>query len=147
MNTQEEMFLKEFDEVEASEEIEFKEIPKGDYVCKITNSNVDKTKSPWRVSFEYTIQDGDFSGRKVFGNYSVDKKSGGFLKKDLKTLGIDNVSALNLEACVLKANRVENRLDCHIKPRVYNEKTYYNVYLNGFMEDIPSVDKNDELDF
>jgi len=149
-------FLDEFDNAESAENKEFSEIDNGEYVAVISNTSLDKTKDPWRVSFEYTIKGGDFDSRKVFANYQVNEKGGPFLKKDLKTLGQDDITSNTLLAAITRVCDKDQELDVYVKQRIYNDKTYYNIYLNGLhtksaqtelMGDEPTFDNNDEIPF
>lgn len=116
----------------ASEESSFEALPEGEYVAMIDNSSLDLTKKPARLSLTYKIVSGDFSGRKVFSNYNMEGRSLGFLKKDMKTLGVDYSNVKSEEDIAkLMFSQVGKGVKIFINQRDYNGKIYNNAYLNS----------------
>ena len=125
-------FKSMFNDAPAEADAGFSLLPEGDYSADLTDCKLDLTKAPAAITFIYTINDANFGGRKLFGNYRLEGRGLGFLKKDLKQLGIDysNVSAPE-DIARLVWDRLVIRCDIHVIQKEYNGKIYNNVYLNG----------------
>jgi len=141
-----------FNTAQPATDVEFQPIPGGDYCLRVSNYKLDQTGDPWRATFELSIVKGAYEGRKVFANYQVNEKGGPFLKKDMRLMGItEDINTENLLAQMTLAAQKSNLYQGHIKPREYNGKTYYNVYLNELWTDTQpepkGIDTNDEIDF
>lgn len=142
-------FSDEFKSTEA-EENSFALIPEGTYLAELGDCKLDMTKTVATLTFVYTILDEDFKGRKMFGNYKLEGRGIGFLKKDLKQLNLnyDNVqSPEDLAALVWGAMPFKVELYC--KHNESGGKTYANAYLNGLSSAAPGAksDTNDEIPF
>lgn len=140
----------DFDSIESADDVEFNEIPTGDYLIKLEESSIDETRNPPRISMQFEIVNSDFKGRKVWTNYNLNEKGAPFLKRDLHYLGsTENITKDNLLAEITKP--VGKEIEASISPRVYNGKTYYNVYLknpnNKKEENVAGFDSADGIPF
>lgn len=127
-------FADDFKKAEA-ESTGYAVLPEGTYIAVIDNSSVDLTKKPAKLSVTYKIVEGEFKNRKVFGNYSMEGKGLGFLKKDMKTLGVDysNVQS-EQDIAKLMFGTVGAGVELYVNQREYNGKTYNNAYLNNLSD-------------
>jgi Protein of unknown function (DUF669) len=128
-------FLEEFKKIEAESSGGFELIPEGTYSAVIDNSTVDLTKSPARLSVKYKIVDGEFKNRVLFSNYNMEGKGLGFLKKDMKTLGIDysNVQS-EQDVAKLMFGMVGAGVEVYVNQREWNGKKYNGTYLNNLSD-------------
>lgn len=125
-------FLDEFKGALIEGNQEFDLIPNGEYEAIIDNTSLDISKTPARLSLTYKIVTGEFKNRKVWSNYTMQGRGLGFLKKDMKTLGLD-YSGVSKEEDVAKLmfSQVGRGVEIFIKQSEYNGKTYNNAYLNS----------------
>lgn len=125
----------------------FKTIPEGSYSAIIDSVSIDLTKTPHRISVTYVVLDSEFKGNKLFANYSLQGQGIGFLKKDLKALGLDysNISKPE-DLCTLLNSKVGIACAIFVKPREYNGKIYNGVYLNGIASTLPANHPAREVD-
>lgn len=111
---------------------DFEILPDGEYSAIIDNSSLDIQKEPARLSVTYKITEGKFQNRRVFTNYNLAGKGLGFLKKDMKTLGIDYSMVEKPEdvARLMFAN-IGQGVGIFVNSREYNGKKYNNAFLNS----------------
>jgi len=66
-----------FDADQHGEMRDFKPIPKGEYVCQISDSDVCKTKDKTGeyIKLEFSVLDGEFKGRKIWTNLNIINKN------------------------------------------------------------------------
>lgn len=113
-------------------------IDQGEYEAEISDVQLDMTKEPNRVTIEYTLTD-EYAGRKVWGNYNLEGRGIGFLKKDLKTLGLDYSEIDSPESILdLLATAMNYPVIVFINQKEWQGKTYNNVYLNA-LNDAPAA--------
>jgi hypothetical protein len=109
----------------------FETIPEGSYVGAIDNVTLDMTKAPNRVTVIYKITRGEMAGRKLFGNYRLEGKGIGFLKKDLKQLGVEYKDISDPTQIIRRVTPlIGSACELAVKHREYEGKTYESVYLN-----------------
>lgn len=75
-------------------------LPTSDYHVKITGGELRPSKSTpgaQYINWEFTIQDGEFTGRKVWANTSLQPQALFVLKGLLEALGQDATQALEFE--------------------------------------------------
>lgn len=84
----------------------FAPLPDGDYVCQITDVEIDRTKSGdemWKLRL--TVQDGEFAGRLLFDNLVFSQKALSRVKLVCGVFGIDTSGTLDLDPSMLLDKR------------------------------------------
>jgi hypothetical protein len=137
-------FMDDFKSADEPASNDFEIVAEGDYVAQMTDVKIDATKTPARLSITLEITSGDFKNRKMWLNYNLQGQGLGFLKKDLKTLGIDysNVKKEeDLASIIWDASPVF--VEMAVVHKEWKGKMYANAYVNGrtsattSSEDIP----------
>lgn len=138
-------FQDEFQKMEVESTGGFELLPEGEYEAMIADSSVDLTSTPAKLSVTYKIVEGEFKNRKVWGNYRLEGRGLGFLKKDMKILGID-YSKVKTEQDIAKLmfGHVGQGVTIYVNQKEWNGKTYNNTYLNSASDGQSS---NDEIPF
>ncbi len=129
----------------APEETGFALIDEGTYEAEIVDCKLDLTKEPNHLTVVYQItNDERYQNNKIFGNYHLEGRGIGFLKKDMATLGFDYENVGSPEDLAdLFWNNMPIPVVIYMKHKEYNGKTYANVYLNDRL-DIPGALDNDQ---
>lgn len=128
-------FKSEFQQT-AAEEGSFKLIEVGEYEAEIVDCKLDLTKEPNRLTFVYQITDGEYQGHKLFGNYQLEGRGIGFLKKDLTTLGLDFSEVGSPEDIAsLVWDAMPTAVVIYVAQKEWQGKMYNNVYLNDLLPD------------
>lgn len=141
-----------FDNAEAKEAKEFGPIPAGEYTGFILGAKINETKSP-RVEIEWRIVDegSAYANRHVFSSYNLNETGIPYLKMDLRTMGFEEITKKNLTEALEGLTGREAKI--FVKPREYNGKTYYNVYINENLTNqklngsAPKVNEHEEIPF
>lgn len=124
-------FMDEFLKADEAKDGEFSLIPEGEYNAQVTDVKIDMTKDPSRLSVTMEITAGEHKSRKLWANYRLQGSGLGFLKKDLKTLGIDYSNVKKEEDLV---SIIWDSSPIHVKVNVVHkmvgEKTFTNAYIN-----------------
>lgn len=129
------------------EDKQFDEIPKGKYLAILDEVGTFETKEPKSIMLKYKIVDGDFKNRVLSHFHRWTDQSHEFIAKDLMKLEADDCE-LEFEAVANAFTGVIGKpAEIYVKPREYNGKTYYNVYVNGVKdsEGLFGVDSNDDF--
>lgn len=141
-----------FDRTEAAEkkDVQYANIPNGEYSAVLDTYKIDESKEPARLSLTWKLAtDDDFDGRYVFSTYQLNEKGIPFLKKDLRTLGVDEPKANTLTKTLTNLCGVEALVG--VKQRPHEGKMYYNVFVNDLAERAAtkstSFDKDEEIPF
>ncbi len=123
----------------AAEEGGFALIEPGEYEAKLMDCKLDLTKSPARLTVVYELTEEPNQGKKLFGNYQLEGRGIGFLKKDLQTLGMDFSQVGSPEDIAsLFWDNMPLPVVVFVNQKEWNGKTYNNVYLNSIL-DKPAV--------
>lgn len=109
-------------------ETTYKDLPAGKYATTISGAEFKTDGTVPRVNIEFTIVVGDFANRKVWYNQKWDEDSEPYIYQNLKAMGHTDLAKKEIED-ILKDSIGRDCL-IYIKPREYNNKTYYNVYVN-----------------
>lgn len=138
-------FQDEFNNASAGDNKTYELMPEGEYQAIIDDSQLDLTKSPARLSLTYKIVEGPHKNRKLWANYNMGGQGLGFLKKDMKTLGLD-YAGVTSESDVAKLvfQAVGQGVTIFVNQKEWKGKTYNNAYLNKAE---PRQSKNDALPF
>lgn len=131
-------------------------VPEGNYVLKLDEVKCDMSSQPTRFSFIWVIlrgiddEESGFAGRKIYAGYQLKEPSVAFFMQDLEKMGVNfdkyaDAASLAGDLQDLAGTTAE----CYVKPREYNGKTYYNVYLNEWNtgDVLAGVNDKDEIPF
>lgn len=113
-------------------------IPTGFYECYIDRASFDESSKPYKASIWFKIEEGEFAGRVLFGNYILSEKGITFFKQDMQKLGysatpkstVDLVNAVhNLSGtkCTVKA------IQRQYVSRTGETKFAHNIYVQKAM--------------
>jgi hypothetical protein len=120
----------------------FSLIETGEYEAELIDCQVDLTKEPVRLSCIYQITEGVNEGRKLFGNYQLEGRGIGFLKKDLSTLGLDYSQVGSPEdIATLIWDNMPMPVIIYVAQKEWQGKMYNNVYLNELIDRPAALDK------
>lgn len=134
-----------FDNTTARESEDFGPIAQGEYRGFFYMGKLDESKDVPRVSIQWRIvTKGEFQNRHVFSNYQLNEQGIPFLKEDLKTLGIPNVTAKTLTTSLESLNGTEATI--FIKPKKVGDKLFYGVYVREKLGK-SEFDMNEEIPF
>jgi hypothetical protein len=89
-----------------SDTADFSPLPDGDYVCQLTDVEIDHTKAGdemWKL--RWAVQDGEFAGRLLFDNLVFSQKALSRVKLVCGVLGIDTSGQLDLQPDMLLDKR------------------------------------------
>ena len=124
------------------------EIPTGVYTAILDDAGALETKEPASIMLKYKIVDGEFANRTLTHFHRWTDQSKEFIVKDLMRAQAKQCED-KLDAVVESFQGVIGKpLAVYVKPREYNGKTYYNVYVNGLKKDAEGnfgVDANDDF--
>ena len=135
-------FLNRFENTEATKSTQsYSQIPDGQYIAQITNITIKDEVFPESrsISVEFTIEDGDFKGRKTWWNTKLSDatsdKAFAFIKGTIcKMAGVESTNGdtfATLDAC--RGNLVE--IDLTYKPGVKDpSKMYAQVFVNKMLK-------------
>lgn len=128
-------FKSMFQETAPEEAGGFALIDVGTYEAELADCKLDMTKSPERLTIEYHITDGEYQGRKLWGNYNLEGRGIGFLKKDLGILGLDSSEVGSPEdIATLIWDAMPVPVVIYVAQKEWQGKMYNNVYLNGISD-------------
>ncbi len=131
-------FKSMFQETVAEESGGFSLIETGEYEAELTDCKLDMTKDVARLSLVYTITQDPYVGRKQFGNYQLEGRGIGFLKKDLATLGLDYSQIGSPEdIATLIWDAMPVNVVIFVNQKEWQGKIYNNAYLNS-VADVPA---------
>jgi hypothetical protein len=121
---------------------DFKPLPDGEYTVSVEKAVLKETKNGKpMVAFQFNIEEGEYSGRKIFKNAVISSGVGvRILKQDLYNMGIELESLKDLEGAL------EGALDLKLEVYKKTKGEYENVYINkvvGVVEDEVEVDLED----
>lgn len=136
-------FQDDFNSAQEPEQKGFDLIPEGEYEAIIDDSSLDLTKTPARLSLTYKLIGTEHKNRKLWSNYNMAGQGLGFLKKDLKTLGLDysNVKS-EQDIAKLVFGRIGQGVTIYVAQKEWKGKMYNNAYLNK-AESAPTTKSND----
>lgn len=89
-----------------SDTADFAPLPDGDYVCQITDIEIDRTRAGdemWKLRL--TVQDGEFAGRLLFDNLVFSQKALSRVKLVCGVCGVDTSGAVDLDPSMLLDKR------------------------------------------
>lgn len=139
-----------FDETDAQvkETKEYGVIKEGKYTGFFYEAKLNETKTPAQVSIKWRIVDADseFKNRHVFANYTMNEKGIPFLKSDLYTLGVEQVTSKNLIKSL--ASLTGKEAEIYIKPKPVGDKVFYSVFVNELLtKNAPAFNMDEEIPF
>lgn len=134
-------FLNKLESAEATISTSYTQIPAGTYVAQVTDIEIKDEVFPEarHISIEFTIDEGDFKGRKTWWNTKLSDetsaKAFSFIKGMIcKLAGVESTNGDTfgvLDNC--RGNIVE--IDLSYKPGIKNpEKLYSQVYVNKMIK-------------
>lgn len=85
-----------------SDTVDFAPLPDGDYVCQLTDIEVDRTKAGdemWKL--RWAVQGGEYDGRLLFDNLVFSQKALSRVKLICGCCGVDTNGTVDLEPTVL----------------------------------------------
>lgn len=132
-----------FDKTEAKKDEEYAAIAEGTYTAYVDQFKIDETKTPARLSITWKITDDLAKNRNVFANYNLNEVGIPFLKKDLNTLGVADVTARTLTQKLDAL--IGTKAEVYVKPKAKDGKTYYSVYVNEKIDS--SFNADEEIPF
>lgn len=99
----------------------FEPVPEGVYEARKTGHELKDSKSSefQYYSVEYTIDEGEYAGRKLWDNYSMNPKSLFAMKKALVACGVDPTSSDETDELWEEADGASVRLN--VKTRTYTD--------------------------
>jgi hypothetical protein len=155
-----EHFNDEYGSIDPPEKKSFEPIPDGKYQARIDKIYMDVVRSSGsdQLCWEFVILVGKFEKRRLFKKSILETRENlSYLKLDLETLKIhiDPISTIDENLDLFKDKFVE----VYVKNREYNDKNYYNVYINNlivlenpgssqsFKDEIKNIQGDDAIPF
>jgi len=140
-------FVDLFNQTPAEEGNTYKTLPEGNYNAILSESKMDLSSAPIKVTLIFSIVDNEeFANQKLFKNFRGEGSSFGWLKHDMKIMGIELPTAISSddELSDLLQSKQGEKFAVFVKPKEYNGNTYNNMFINGPAIDA-GIDKNDSI--
>lgn len=113
------------DDFDSAEEPSQDEVPDGKYQVRIESVRLENSqKGDPMIKWDLVIVSGSQAGRHIFKNSVISQASIPYVKKDLKTLGMELTKFSQL------SDRLEELLDVTVEVSKRTRGDYTNVYLN-----------------
>jgi hypothetical protein len=130
-------YMNRFENVEAMKSEPMERLPEGTYKAKISDIEIKEQAFPeaTKISVEFTVDDGEFTGRKTWWNTTLSEqttdKAFSFIKGQIcKMAGVDSTNGNPLDTLTNARGNV-CEIDLTYKPGTKDpSKTYAQVYTN-----------------
>jgi hypothetical protein len=110
------------------------EVPDGKYQVRIESVRLENSqKGDPMIKFDLQVISGSQSGRHIFRNSVITQATIPYVKRDLKTLGIELSKFSDLE------NRLEDMLDMTLEVSKRTKGEYANIYFNRRLQLAASI--------
>jgi hypothetical protein len=140
---------------------EYKNFIDGKYSATLDEVSLDQTSTPSRITFKFKVIDGDYNGRVLWRNVTLNDQGITYLKEDFSRLRIDEIPDSDEKATKLLQAKMGNVVALFVKTKPNPNKpgeVYANAYINGLKDApknhadgiesaVPTMDNNEEIPF